>query len=145
MSEIGVISDQYDSLVNITDKINNGIIALKKKFLLVKDPGKAATIKLADVEWSSAKKDLTKLLEFILKIDEGYDKKDALIPKSSFDEFKKSIQRHTDYKKQLKSILNCIKVAKEVNMNQLDFMDDVLAALDNERSVLFKKLRTARV
>ncbi len=34
MSEISVLSNQYEKLVNTSEKINNSVIALKKKGLL---------------------------------------------------------------------------------------------------------------
>jgi hypothetical protein len=146
MSEISMISRQYKVLAETTDKINSAIIAFKKQFLIAQDGNQnIQTIALSEGELKLAKQDLLNFIAFLFMMteDKSITNFDIIPQKSSGDFYKKVVKKAT-FRSDLQEVRIAIETDHKLNLKQFDFLDEIVSTLDNERTVLFKKLRTAR-
>ncbi len=125
MSEISVISNQYNTMVATSDRINNSVIALKKKSLLQDLQNRRQYPKLAvsQEELDSAKRTLTSFLESVRALLKGD-------------------QVHLE--EDLDAMLLRLQGGETVDENSIALLDNLLSLLDKERNALFRKLRRAR-
>ena len=145
MSGIGIISSQYSALVKTTDDMNDAVILAKKRFYCDTDPGKSKTISFSAQEWNSSKEILSEFIRYLLKLmDAGDNIPSSPLPRKTVEELKELIKAEEDFGKKLKSVNRSLKVDHVLDMQQLDFLDNLVAVLNHERGLLFKKLRTAR-
>jgi|SRR5450432_422645 len=145
MSEIGIISKQYGALVTKTDKINDSVIVLKKQFLLRSNPEKSKTIVVSDKELEGAKNDMLIFIDYLKELQKVNHEPDfGILPGKTILELKKLFDRKPGIDKTLHKIRGKLKKDKFLEKEQFDALDEIVAVLDNERSMLFKKLRTAR-
>lgn len=146
MSEISVLSNQYEKLVQTSDKINNSVIAVKKKDLLSRHTIKHQFPKLilTDEDFKEA---MSVLLHFLQNlnslINEESNKSDDL-PLIILDDYKAKLNESPYFKEDLAQLILDIQDSKVLDEKDIKVLDRVLSVLDNERTLLFRKLRTAR-
>jgi hypothetical protein len=146
MSEISVLSDQYDKLVSTSDKVNNSVIAFKKRSLLntAVNKKKYPKLSVSGEELATAKDILLLFLENIRKIlDEDYQESE-FIPSIILEDYKSKLVANPYLKEELKELIDLLMHDKPVTEDNILLLDSILSILDNERSTLFRKLRTAR-
>ena len=116
MSDISALSNQYDQLVDISEKINNSVIVFKKQTLLqdATSRTKYPNLKISSDEIAQASDNL---LVFLLNV--------------YLDEDLKRLRKHLQEK----------QTVTEADLQAMDFL---VATLDTERNNLFRKLKTAR-
>lgn len=146
MSEITLITKRYGEIVNFTSKINKSVIVFKKKSLLA-DPIKSKKfprLEIKDSDLKSAKESLLQSLKALedLAIEKDYDKN--LIGVSESTALKTLVIKNETNRKEIESIVNCLKEDKQLSNTNFLMLDKIIAVLDSERNLLFKKLRTAR-
>lgn len=146
MSEISVLSNHYSRLVSTTDKLNNSIIVLKKR-LIFKDKSKDQPIalKLTEEELTLAQEYLIDFLNYLLAIPSTDVKDSDYIPNLVLFEFQSRLENSSPFlKDDLKEIIRLISTGKDITEEQFAILDKMVSLLDSERTVLFRKLRTAR-
>lgn len=146
MSDISVLSNQYEKLVLTSDKINNSVIALKKDFLLQDSEGakKYPRLSLTREEVAEAKQVILSFLDNVMKVsDEGSSSSDY-VPSIIFEDYKQRLQAFPYLEEDVSELIQILGKENQVNDKNLNVLDELLAILDFERSTLFRRLRTAR-
>lgn len=146
MSDISVLSNQYEQLVATSDKVNNSVIAFKKKSLLDDAATKAKYPKLSISieELATAKQILLLFLDNIVKLIENDSLESDFIPAIILDDYKNRLSVNPYLKDDLKKLISELNQNQQVTEDDIEVLDSILTILDNERSTLFRKLRTAR-
>lgn len=146
MSEIGIISGEYQAVVTTTEQVNNAILVLKKQFLL-KNEG-VTSFPVSEDELGCAKKDLAAFINYLMKLYDYDNKPDyRIIPEKIVTKFKTFIQDDdddSDFQQRIKSLHRILKEDKLPGKEQFALLDNLVTGLDKERSLLFKNLRSAR-
>jgi hypothetical protein len=146
MSDISVISNQYEKLVSTSDKINNSVIAFKKKSLLDDSiiRNKYPKLSVSKEEIVAAKGILTSFLNNILNILEEGSQESEFIPSIILEDYKTRLLTNAYLKEDLKTLVDLLNKDLSIEEENIKVLDGILSILDNERSTLFRKLRTAR-
>ena len=146
MSDISVLSNQYEQLVATSDKVNNSVIAFKKKSLLddAATKEKYPKLSISMEELATAKKILLLFLDNIVKLIENDSLESDFIPAIILDDYKNRLSVNPYLKDDLKKIISELNQNQQVTEEDIEVLDSILTILDNERSTLFRKLRTAR-
>lgn len=148
MSDISALSNQYEQLVDISEKINNSVIAFKKQNLLQDATSKAKypSLKISSEEISEASSNLLGFLVNIFDLlhdDTIAEKK--FIPLTVLDDYKARLRKNVYLDEDLKRLQHHLQQDKQsVTDDDLKAMDFLVATLDTERNNLFRKLKTAR-
>lgn len=146
MSDISVLSHQYEQLVATSDKVNNSVIAFKKKSLLddAANKNKYPKLSVSVEELATAKKILLLFLDNILKLIENDSLESDFIPTIILDDYKHRLSVNPYLKDDLKKLIAELNKNQHLPEDDIEVLDSILSILDNERSTLFRKLRTAR-
>ena len=64
--------------------------------------------------------------------------------KTILDDYKHRLSANPYLKEDLKKLLDLLTQNQPIDEDNISVLDNILIILDNERSTLFKKLRTAR-
>lgn len=146
MSEISVLSNQYKKLVETSDKVNNSVIIYKKKKLLNEPSSKQQYPKLfiSYEDSAMAKEILTSFLTNLKQILEEDRKESDFIPSIVLEDYKKKLGSNQYVKEDIESLINLIKKDEAISTDYISLLDGIMSVLDNERNILFRKLRTAR-
>ena len=147
MSDISALSNQYDQLVDISEKINNSVIVFKKQTLLqdATSRTKYPNLKISSDEIAQASDNL---LVFLLNVfdllhdDTIAEKK--FIPLTVMDDYKAKKKKNVYLDEDLKRLQKHLQEKQTVTEADLQAMDFLVATLDTERNNLFRKLKTAR-
>lgn len=148
MSDISALSNQYDQLVETSEKINNSVIVFKKQSLLQDATSKQRypNLKVTPEEIMEAN---TILSLFLISVFDFADKQQPVakefMPEAVKDDYKIKLRRNTAYlDEDLKKLQKNLSDKQPVTDNDLQVMDILVTTLDTERNSLFRKLRTAR-
>jgi hypothetical protein len=146
MSDVSILSNQYNQLVATSDKVNNSVITFKKEHLLSDENNRVKYPKLAvsAEEHAEAKKTLTAFLDNIKKIMDENELKSDFIPSLIILDYKDRLSKHHDLKAALQTLIHQVTNDKPIETKELLVLDDLLTVLDSERSSLFRKLRKGR-
>lgn len=146
MSELSLISNQYKKVDNTTDKVNKSIITLKKRNLPIDIPeASKKKIIFSEDDVISAKNYIVDFLEFLLKLQKENISESEYIPHAFITEFQSKVINNTPYfEDEIKKIIESIKENGKLEKLQFNVLDKMASVLDNQRTVLFKKLRSAR-
>ncbi|OKS84594.1 hypothetical protein [Mucilaginibacter polytrichastri] len=146
MSDVSILSNQYNQLVATSDKVNNSVITFKKEYLLTDKSNKDKYPKLAvsAEEHAEAKKTLTAFLDNIKKIMDDNELKSDFIPSLIILDYKDRLSQHHDLENGLKTLIDRVANDQPIENKELLVLDDLLTVLDSERSTLFRKLRKGR-
>lgn len=146
MSEISVISNQYNTMVATSDRINSSVIALKKKSLLQDQQNRSRYPKLAvsQEELDSAKRTLTSFLESVRALLKGDQVQSDYIPSLIINDYKRKLSENVYLEEDLDAMLLRLQGGQTVDENSIAVLDKLLSLLDKERNSLFRKLRRAR-
>jgi len=146
MSDISVLSTQYEQLVTTSDNVNNSVIVLKKNNMLTSTSVHQKYPKLAvsENEVNSAKSILESFLQNVIKIINGDTHESQYIPSMILDDYKNRLSKNPYLREDIDELLRNIYNLKQLDQKHLMVLDEILSVLDIERSALFRKLRTAR-
>lgn len=146
MSDVSILSNQYNQLVATSDKVNNSVITFKKEHLLADENNRIKYPKLAvsPEEHAEAKKTLTAFLDNIKKILDENELKSEFIPSLIILDYKDKLSKHHDLEDALQVIMRQVANDQPIQDRELLILDDLLTVLDSERSSLFRKLRKGR-
>ncbi len=148
MSDISALSNQYDQLVETSEKINNSVIVFKKQNLLqdLASKQRYPNLKVTPEEIMEAN---TILSLFLVSVFDFADNQQTVVkefmPEDVKDDYKLRLRRNTAYlDEDLKKLKKHLSDKQPVTDNDLQVMDILVTTLDTERNSLFRKLRTAR-
>lgn len=146
MSDISVLSNQYEQLVATSDKVNNSVIAFKKKSILsdATNKNKYPKLNVSPEELAAAKGILLLFLGNIIHLIESDTLESDFIPTIILDDYKHRLSVSPFLKDELTKLIEILKQNQPVAEDNIQILDNILSILDNERSTLFRKLRTAR-
>lgn len=146
MSEISVLSNQYDKLVVTSDKINDSVIILKKTSLL-KDRQhgtKYPKLTVSKEEFFGAKENLLPFLESINNILDDTGNGSEFIPDLILEDYKQRLSSFPFIQEEITNLTKKLNQDVTIGIEDIKVLDEILKVLDTERSTLFRKLRTAR-
>jgi hypothetical protein len=148
MSDISALSNQYDQLVDTSEKINDSVVVFKKQSLLRDGANKRSypNLKISAEELAAAS---AVLLLFLANIFEHLsDKKESeeeFMPVAVKDGYKEKLKKNVAYlDEDLARLHQHLQERQLMTDNDLKVMDILVTTLDTERNSLFRKLRTAR-
>lgn len=147
MSDLSVLSNQYETLIDTSDKVNNSIIAFKKKYLLSthKRDKKYALLVVSQQDIADASKYILHFLSELSGLLRDTSTKSEDIPTIVVQDYVQKLQSNIpSVKEDVEEIVKAVKEKKELDNDQLQVMDKILMTLDSERKVLFRKLRSSR-
>lgn len=146
MSDISVLSNQYEKLVGTSDKINHSVIAFKKKSLLSDrmNIDKYPKLSVSQDELVVAKDILLSFLRNILKIIGEEGLQSEFIPPLVIGDYKKKLLSQTYLKEDIGQMIEHFESGAPLTDSDIEILDKILSILDSERSMLFRKLRKAR-
>jgi hypothetical protein len=146
MSEISVISNQYNTMVATSDRINNSVIAFKKKSLLQDHQNRSQYPKLSvsGEELEAAKDTLLAFLRSVRSLLKGEQVQSDFIPSLIVNDYKRKLVGTVYLEEDLDDMLARLQNGQAVDENAIAVLDNLLSLLDKERNALFRKLRRAR-
>lgn len=146
MSEMTLITKRYDDIVGFTSKVNKSVIVFKKNSLLTDAMSKKKypNLEISEAELKCAKDDLLQSLSDLeaLASDTEYNSKLSGLAESSA--LQKLVLRSDTDRKEIEQIVHSLKENIPLSKAQFIMLDKIIAILDSERNLLFRKLRTAR-
>lgn len=146
MSEISVLSNQYEKLVTTSDQINNSVITLKKKSLTEnrEQKGRYPNLHVSSDEVTIAQNLIAPFLRNLQRILRGEPQDAEYIPAIILDDYKRRLSTNEYLEADLNDIISKMDSNQKIDEDNLSVLDEILSVLDTERSTLFRKLRTAR-
>lgn len=148
MSDISALSNQYDQLVDTSEKINNSVIAFKKQNLLqdATTKNKYPGLKISPEEVNYAGNLLLRFLSSIFEnLGDGKTIEEEFMPVVVKEDYASRLRKNTAYfDEDLKKLHGHLQQKQPVTGDDIRVMDMLVTTLDTERSNLFRKLRTAR-
>jgi len=146
MSEMTLITKRYDDIVDFTSKVNKSVIVFKKNSLLADAMNKTKypDLEISEAELKWAKDDLLQSLFDLetLASNTEYNRKLSGLAESSA--LQKLVLRSDTDRKEIEQIVHSLKENIPLSKTQFIMLDKIIAILDSERNLLFRKLRTAR-
>lgn len=146
MSEMTLITKRYSDIVDFTSKVNKSVIVFKKKSLLAdrSNKEKYPKLELSDEEVNTAKQDLLQSLSDLESLAADTEFNNKLIGLSESSALQNMILRNDTDRKEIEMIVQLLKENKPLSKTNFLMLDKIIAILDSERNLLFKKMRTAR-
>ncbi|MEO7043735.1 MAG: hypothetical protein ABI091_00405 [Ferruginibacter sp.] len=146
MSEISVLSNQYNKLAETSDKVNNSVIVYKKKKLLSEPSNlkKYPKLFISSDDSDLAKNTLLSFLTNLKQILEEDRKESDFIPSIVLEDYKKKLDANQYLKEDIESLISFIDKDQVISEENISILDGIMSVLDSERNILFRKLRTAR-
>lgn len=146
MSEMTLITKRYSDMADFTSKVNKSVIVFKKKSLLADhaNKGKYPELDVSEEELKTAKNNLLESLSDLEKLaaDTEYNNKLTGLAESSA--LQNLVLRNETDRKEIESIVRVLKENQTLTKTNFLMLDKIIAILDNERNLLFRKLRTVR-
>lgn len=146
MSDFSVIHKKYNSISNLTNELNNSVIVLKRRNM-VADPKVRKThpkLQVQEDEIAKANQDITDILTALEAFYAKPETTSSLYELMDNLLFKKFILENVEYKQNILQSLEKLKALKHLNNKELSGIDKFISILDNEASVLYRKLRSTR-
>lgn len=130
MSNVNQLSNEYQNLAALAEQFNKAILVLKKEYLLSDEESKKKypTLRLTAAESKNAHDFSEKMLMYL---NEQQPFMKAISGKIAQDD--------------LINLQKTLALENTLNEDDLEKLDIVLFSLDEERSVLFRKLRMSRI
>jgi hypothetical protein len=133
-------------MVATSDRINNSVIAFKKKSLLQDQQNKRQYPKLtvSNEELETAKTTLLSFLSSVRSLLKGDQVQSDFIPSLIINDYKRKLTENVYLEEDLDQMLVRLQNGQPVDENAIAVLDNLLSLLDKERNGLFRKLRRAR-
>lgn len=146
MSEMTLITKRYSDIVDYTSRVNKSVIVFKKKSLLADKTNKEKYPKLevSDDEINAAKKDLLQSLSELESLAKDTEYNSKLVGLLESSALQNMVLRNDTDRKEIEVIVQLLKENKPLTKANFLMLDKIIAILDSERNLLFRKMRTAR-
>lgn len=146
MSEMTLITKRYSDIVDFTSRVNKSVIIFKKKSLLAdratKD--KYPRLEVSEEEMNSAKQDLLQSLSELENLAKDTEYNSKLSGLSESSALQNMVLRNDTDRREIEMIVQLLKDNKPLSKTNFLMLDKIIAILDSERNLLFRKMRTAR-
>lgn len=146
MSEMTLITKRYSDIVDFTSKVNKSVIVFKKKSLLADRANKEKYPKLevSEEEINNAKQDLLQSLSELENLAKDTEYNSKLSGLSESSALQNMVLRNDTDRREIEMIVRLLKDNKPLSKTNFLMLDKIIAILDSERNLLFRKMRTAR-
>lgn len=144
MSEMSALSHQYEKLMESFEVLLNAVVLLKKQQLIQFNNEKQILQPISIEEAGKAQSKLLLFLKEVQQIIQGEVYKDTFIPFGISPEYKKRIIKVPTMSANISEIVNVILKDGELSNNHFITLEKLISALDFERNVVFRKLRTRK-
>lgn len=146
MSEMGLITKRYSDIVDFTSKVNKSVIIFKKKNLLSDDANrkKYPKLELNEADLVNARKNLLQSLIDLENLATDSEFNTKLSGASESSAVQNLVIRNESDRREIESIVESLKENKPLTKAHFLMLDKIIAILDSERNLLFRKLRTVR-
>jgi len=146
MSDFSVIHKKYNSISNLTNELNNSVIVLKRRNMVAdqKIRKEYPKLQVQEDDISKAYQDITGILTMLEAFYLKAETTNSLYELMDNPLFKKFILDNVEYKQNILKSLEKLKASKHLNNSELSGIDKFISILDNEASVLYRKLRSTR-
>lgn len=145
MSDVSILSSQYETLIETSDKVNNSIIAFKKKHLLTnKRDKKYAALQVSKEDIEKASAFIVHFLSELTGLLNDVSTKTQDIPTVVVEDYVNRLRANLPtVKEDVGEIVKAVTEKAALQGEHLQIMDKILMTLDSERKVLFRKLRSS--
>ena len=146
MSDVSFISDQYSSLLKKTEEINRAIISLKKDILLKSERHEEfKTLSVSEEELMAAITTLSDFLKFLITAEESHTQDLEILPKHALKDVLKTMHAMSEtFSEDIQVIYEQLQNNRDLSAEHITILDEIVSTLNDERSMLFSELRTAR-
>ncbi len=146
MSDISILSNQYNKMVDTSSKINDSVIVYKKVSLLRNkiNHQKFPQLSITADEIKSARITLLSFLENIQALKKGEQVQSDFIPSLIVNDYKNKLNENVYLEEDLNTMLSKLRNDQMIDDDAIIVLDNLLSLLDKERNALFRKLRRAR-
>lgn len=146
MSDFGLIYKKYDSISALTELLNNSVLALKKKQAL-EDPAIAwqfPKLNVTNEDVFSARNSIQRTLDDLMSFIDGNKAQTAILELRNNSLFQSQVLNDDIFQHSLEEIKGKLEGQQELEQSDLSTIDKFISILDNESTILFRKLRNQR-
>lgn len=146
MSEVSMLSAQFRALSKAVDQVNHAVIVFKAQYVNIEQgDGSEDLLELDPGELDHATDYMKDFIDKVASLENPDDKSAPNFPNAAAAQLQSTvIAEIPDFFEQLRTIRVVIENKQIFTLPQLELLDHIVEALDQERSELFKKLRAAR-
>ncbi|MBL7840569.1 MAG: hypothetical protein JNJ75_10545 [Cyclobacteriaceae bacterium] len=146
MSDFSLLYKKYNSVSNLTSDLNNSVITLKRKTISKNKEytEKHPRIAVTDEQVAKANQLLVDILSLLEKFYSNQDTRNELYELMDNTLFQNQILKSVVFKDHIIKVLEKLKEKEDLTAGDLSSVDKFISVLDNEASMLFRKLRTSR-
>ena len=142
MSKTGQRWEQYSALDEITDQVNQAIILLKKAFLLYTEKENPPGLAVSDAEILFARNILRELFRFVFSIRQKTKESPyARVPEPAATDLRNKLDALLPPRRKMIAIEQAIDSGEHLTRYHFRLLDDLITALDAERSLVIQNLR----
>jgi hypothetical protein len=137
--------EQYSAMDEVTDQVNQAIILLKKAFLLSTEKEKYPRLAVSEAEELVARNKLDDLFRFISsRRHKGKHSPYVGIPEPAATNLRGKLDQLLPPRRKMIEIERCIAAGKGITRYHFQLLDDLVRALDEERSLVIQKLQNGK-
>lgn len=146
MSDFSLLHKKYNSVSTLTNDLNNSVIILKRRNMasnrkvILQHP----KLQVQEEEVAKAHQDITVILTALEAFYNKPETTNSLYELGDNPLFKKFILDNVDYRENILQALEKLRAAQSLDNKELLGIDKFISILDNEASVLYRKLRSTR-
>ena len=146
MSDFTLLYKKYNNVANLTNELNGSVIVLKRRNMATDAKVLAAHPKMQvqEDEVLKAKNELLGILSTLEQFYENGDPSNYIYPIAENRLFKKHILDNMEYREHIRQSVTKLKNNQSLDNEELTDIDRFVSILDNEASVLYRKLRSTR-
>lgn len=151
MSEMTLITKRYSDIMDFISKVNKSVIVFKKKSLLTDRINKDRYPKLevTTEDMKTAKEDLLQSLSDLENLaasneSSSLEYNNKLKGLSESSALQDIILNNETERREIRNMVERLRANRPLSKEHFIILDKIIGILDNERSLLFRKLRTAR-
>jgi hypothetical protein len=143
MSETTLITKKYNDMASLASKVNKSVIVFKKMFLLEEEENKVKYPKLSvtDDELEAAKKNLTESLKVLDKVAANTERNNLVTGEAESSALQTLVLKNESDRNEIESILASLDQDQVLTKTNFITLDKIINILDNERNLLFKKMK----
>lgn len=146
MSDFSTLYKKYKSVSNLTDDLNKSVITLKRRRLssLKENEEQQSRLQVSEDEVKKANELIKSILTLLENFYSQQETSNELYELMDNSFFQNQILRNVVFKEEIIRVLNKVRENQNLTHKDLANIDKFVSILDNEASILFKKLRTSR-
>jgi hypothetical protein len=146
MSDISLLSSYYQRIVAISDKVNEAVITLRKKSLKSDNRlgGKYKHLRVSQRESSDAGRNVLTLLKEINSIIENHSFRESFLPNYLVQSLMDRVKSDQGFRPAINDLTKILSEDKKLTSKHFSLLDSILSVIDQDRTIVFRKLRSMR-